>query len=94
MASFKPKIPVPELCRQDRNTIGTTISLFYGFSYPMELLGMLYDLTGSKASKLVSFDAEIPITQLDEIETHFRRISLCFEVQQSDRNNRIIVRHK
>src|SRR5664279_1147325 len=41
-------------CRQHRNEISKAILMFSGSTYPMELPGMLYDLTGSGKSKMAA----------------------------------------
>src|SRR5664279_3508826 len=63
-------------CRQHRNDISKAISMFAGSTYPMELLGMLYDLTESEKFKMASFKPEVHIFHpVDKIGTIFQRLT-------------------
>src|SRR5664279_2445855 len=62
-------------CRQHRNEISKAKLMFSGSTYPMELPGMLYDLTGSGKAKMASFKPEVPVSQrVDKIGTKFQRL--------------------
>ena len=68
------------------NEIIKVIFIFSGSSYPMKLIGRLYDQTGSGKSKMAASNPEVSISQpIDMIGIQFQRLYLCFEVQLSNR---------
>jgi len=59
MAVSKPEVPLSAY-RHDMNTIVTATSMISKSSYPMQLSGLVYDLSESGKSNMATSKPEIP----------------------------------
>ena len=55
MVASEPELPIYiSDCKQNRNTISTSIPMFSGSSYAMRLIKIMFDQTGSGISKMAA----------------------------------------